>query len=164
MDSRDSFGRGTTGPQAKNSSSSSVLPHSPHTRQNTEFSGGQTDDRWWTCRHEDLQNYDCVYGNFMLSKLPSSLTTDSITTNRTATVVVGTLDGSGNQARKKHGSEIAFFAAKNLIPSSSLSHCSLRWSFLFDWMLMCLRLGGERMWLWRRTQTHPHTQVQNAQC
>lgn len=30
------------GPQAQNSSSSSVLPHSRHTRQNTEFSGGQT--------------------------------------------------------------------------------------------------------------------------
>lgn len=45
--------------------------------------------------------------------------------------------------------------------------CSLRWSYLFDWMLMFQRVRA-CVWMWSwRTQTHPHTQtdkVLNAQC
>lgn len=107
MDSRDSFGRGTTGTTGTELllllSYPAFSAHAPEHRIQRRADRPVVDMQ--IC---DLQNYDCVYENFMLSKLPSSLTTDSVTNNRTATVAVGTLDSSGNQARKKqrfHGSE-----------------------------------------------------------
>lgn len=122
---------------------------SPLTRQNTDFSDGQTGE------HAHMRRL-----------IP-------ITTNRTATVAVGTLDSSGNQARKKHffhGPCMARsenFTLSVNTPISSSSHWFALWGdhFLVWLDVGCFRESRACECDRNGTQTHPHThEVQNAQC